>query len=67
MLVAVLRPMAVAGASSSTRNRRAAREIRASAAVAMPGAMAPPTNSPRALMQSKLVAVPKSTTMRGGP
>src|SRR5688572_9065402 len=33
----------------------------------MPGAMAPPMNSPRALMQSNVVAVPRSTTISGGP
>src|SRR3990167_8616563 len=67
MLVPVLRQMAVGGATSSTRESRAAREISASAAVTSPGAMAPPTNSPRSSTQSKLVAVPKSTTMTGAP
>src|SRR3972149_3703003 len=67
MLVLVLRPMAVGGATSSTRDSRAARETSASAAVTSPGAMAPPTNSPRSSTQSKLVAVPKSTTMTGAP
>ena len=33
----------------------------------MPGAMAPPTYSPRAETASKVVAVPKSTTMHGPP
>ena len=33
----------------------------------MPGASAPPTNSPRALAASKFVNVPKSTTMAGPP
>ena len=33
----------------------------------MPGATAPPTNSPRSLTASKLVEVPKSTTMAGPP
>ena len=33
----------------------------------MPGASAPPTNSPRSLTASKLVDVPKSTTMAGPP
>ena len=33
----------------------------------MPGASAPPTNSPRSLTASKFVEVPKSTTMAGPP
>ena len=33
----------------------------------MPGAIAPPTYSPRALTTSKVVAVPKSTTIAGPP
>ena len=33
----------------------------------MPGAMAPPMNSPRALTQLNVVAVPKSMTISGGP
>ena len=43
----VLRPMASLGRTSSTRKRRAARETSASAAVSIPGAIAPPMNSPR--------------------
>ena len=67
MLVTVFRPMASFGRTSSTRKSRAARETSASAAVLMPGAIAPPMNSPRAFTQSKRVAVPKSTTMSGVP
>src|SRR5215510_13655301 len=67
MLVTVLRPMASFGWRSSTRYRRAAREISASDAVIMPGAMAPPTNSPRAFTQSNVVAVPRLITMSGLP
>jgi hypothetical protein len=33
----------------------------------MPGASAPPTNSPRTLTASKFVEVPKSTTIAGPP
>src|SRR6267143_1841083 len=39
----------------------------ASVAVEMPGAIAPPQNSPAAFTQSNVVAVPRSTTMSGGP
>ena len=59
--------MASFGLSSSTRKRRDVREINASEAVTSPGAMAPPMNSPRPLTQSKVVAVPKFTTISGAP
>src|ERR1017187_7028879 len=58
--------MTLAGFRMSMRGRRAARAKRASAEMPSPGAMAPPRNSPRGEMQSKVVAVPKSTTMMGG-
>src|SRR2546428_61951 len=67
MLVSVLRPIASFGRTSSTRYSRAARAISASVAVEMPGAMAPPMNSPAAFTQSNVVAVSRSTTMSGGP
>ena len=66
MLSTVPVPMTLAGLRMSTRGRRAARAKRASAEMPRPGAMAPPKNSPLRLMQSKVVAVPKSTTMMGG-
>ena len=44
-----------------------ARAASASSEISMPGASAPPRNSPRALTTSKLVEVPKSTTMHGPP
>ena len=62
----VLRPIASFGRASSTRARRAARFTSASTDVAMPGAMAPPMNSPRAFTQLNVVAVPKSITISGG-
>ena len=63
----MLRPIASLGRTSSTRDSRAARLSRASTDVAIPGAMAPPMNSPRALTQLNVVAVPRSTTISGGP
>ena len=54
------------GLRMSMRGRRAARAKRASAEIPRPGAMAPPRNSPRGEMASKVVAVPKSMTMMGG-
>jgi len=67
MLVTVLVPMARGGRTRSTPKSRAARAVSASAAVAMPGAMAPPRNSPRAETHSNVVAVPRSTMMSGAP
>jgi len=58
MLSVVLVPMILAGFLISTRVRRAARAKRASAEMPMPGAMAPPMNSPLAETTSKVVAVP---------
>jgi hypothetical protein len=55
------------GLASSTLSSWAARRDSASTEISIPGASAPPTNSPRALTASKLVEVPKSTTMAGPP
>ena len=63
----MFRPIASFGLTSSTRDRRAARFTSASTDVTIPGAMAPPMNSPRPLTQLKVVAVPKSITISGGP
>ena len=41
--------------------------VSASAAVAIPGAIAPPMNSPAGETHSKVVAVPKSMMISGGP
>ena len=46
--------------------RRGPREERSSE-ISMPGTMAPPRYSPAAEIASKVVAVPKSTTMVGPP
>ena len=54
-----------AGRSSSTLRSCAPRRPSASSEMSMPGAIAPPTYSPRALTTSKVVAVPKSTTIAG--
>ena len=62
---AVVRPMTVAGLRTSIRGRRAARWNSASAEICGPGQITPPRYSPRAEMASKVVAVPKSTTMIG--
>ena len=58
-------PMALGGRLRSTRKSLAARAVRASAAVAIPGAMAPPMNAPSADTHSRVVAVPKSMMMSG--
>ena len=50
---------------ATTPSRRAALLARPSRAVWMPGAKAPPRNSPCADTTSKFVAVPKSTTIAG--
>jgi hypothetical protein len=65
MLETVVRPMARLGLRISMRGRRAVLRVRASAAIWMPGAMAPPRYSPLAETASNVVAVPKSTTMAG--
>ena len=55
----------VRGRSSSTLRSWAPRRPSASREMSMPGEIAPPTYSPRGLTTSKVVAVPKSTTMAG--
>jgi hypothetical protein len=50
------------GALSSVAGSLAARRVSWSAAVRRPGMMTPPMKRPSAVMQSKVVAVPKSTT-----
>ena len=55
----------VAGLRTSTRGRRAARWKSASAEIPMPGQITPPRYSPPREMTSKVVPVPKSTTMTG--
>ena len=51
------------GLRTSTRGSRAARWNSASAEMFTPGQMTPPRYSPRAVIASKVVAVPKSTTI----
>ena len=60
-------PMILPGSLISTRGSRAACENSASEAMPRPGAITPPRYSPRAEMASKVIAVPKSTTMHGPP
>ena len=55
------------GRTSSTLRSCAPRGASASTEISMPGAIAPPRYSPLADTASKLVAVPKSTTMHGPP
>ena len=55
------------GRASSTRRSCAPRAPSASTEISMPGAIAPPRYSPLADTASKVVAVPKSTTMHGPP
>jgi hypothetical protein len=63
----VFLPITLRGSMSSTARNAAARPNNASIEISMPGAMAPPMNSPLAEMMSKLVPVPKSTTIVGPP
>src|SRR6266516_1520053 len=63
MQSSVRRPMTCCGGVSSVAGSLAVRLMRASDAVRTPGMMTPPINRPSAVMQSKVVAVPKSTTM----
>ena len=63
----VFLPITWCGRVSSTLSSCAARRVSASTEISIPGASAPPTNSPLALAASKLVEVPKSTTMAGPP
>jgi hypothetical protein len=60
-------PITCGGLVSSTLSSWAARLDSASTEISIPGASAPPTNSPCALTASKLVDVPKSTTTAGPP
>ena len=60
-------PITVSGVEKSMRNRRAARENRASIETSIPGARTPPTYSPSGETTSKFVEVPKSTTIAGAP
>ena len=60
-------PTTRGGLVSSTLSNCAARRDSASTEISMPGASAPPTNSPFALTASKFVDVPKSTTIAGPP
>src|SRR5271165_6482749 len=59
----VFLPITRGGLVSSTLSSCAARLDSASTEISIPGASAPPTNSPRALTASKFVEVPKSTTI----
>ena len=63
----VFLPTTRGGLVNSTLRSWAARRDKASTEISIPGASAPPTNSPRALTASKLVEVPKSTTIAGPP
>ena len=60
-------PITERGLVASTLRSWAARAASASKEISMPGANAPPRNSPRPLITSKLVVVPKSTTIDGPP
>ena len=53
------------GSRTSTRGRRAARWKSASALIPIPGQITPPAYSPLRVTTSKVVAVPKSTTITG--
>ena len=56
-----------AAPTKSTLTSRAARAKSASIETSIPGASTPPTYSPSGETMSKLVEVPKSTTMHGAP
>ena len=62
-----LRPITDGGRAMSTFGSFAARCANASAAIPIPGAIAPPRYSPAAVIASKVVAVPKSTMHNGPP
>ena len=59
--------MAEPGSASSMAGSFVALENSALAEVSSPGAMMPPTKQPSLSMTSRLVAVPKSTTITGAP
>ena len=61
----VLRPTTSGGRANSTRGSLEAARKSASMEMWMPGQMAPPRYSPLGVTASKVVAVPKSTTMSG--
>ena len=63
----VVLPITLRGSTSSTWRSAAARPNSASRLISMPGTMAPPRYSPLSEMTSKVVAVPKSTTIVGPP
>ncbi len=63
----MVRPITDFGLAISTRWSFEARSKSASIEIWMPGQMTPPRYSPRAEMQSKVVAVPKSTAIAGPP
>ena len=63
----VFLPLTRGGLVSSTLSSCAARRDSASTEISMPGASAPPTNSPLALTASKFVDVPKSAMTTGAP
>ena len=67
MPAAVVVPIAASGRTSSMRGSRAVRCASASIEIRRPGAMAPPRYAPSAAIASKVVAVPKSTTISGPP
>ena len=58
-------PISERGSSRSTLGRRAARSVSASSEISIPSAMMPPRYSPAPETTSKVLAVPKSTTMHG--
>ncbi len=60
-------PITDLGRASSTLSSCAPRAPSASTEISIPGAIAPPRYSPRALTASNVVAVPKSTTIAGPP
>ena len=63
----MFRPITERGLAGSTLRSWAARAASASKEISMPGVNAPPRNSPRALITSKFIVVPKSTTIDGPP
>ncbi len=63
----VFLPITERGRASSILRSWAPRAPSASTEIWIPGAIAPPTHSPRAETASNEVAVPRSTTMHGAP
>ena len=59
----VRRPMVRVGGARSVAGSLAVPRMSASDAVRIPGMITPPKKCPSAVMQSNVVAVPKSTTM----